>query len=163
MTHNILGAHPCLLLYGRHIKQWSKHLSVAVSTTVTPYGASDGLIHKLQSVQKAAACLITGARWCVHISHMLVQLHWLPVWRWLEYKVACLVHQSSCQAMAYLTDTFSDQQLTGLALYHTPTIHTATSFTAAGLRVWNGLLPNLWWDISYGQFKQTLKTFLFGR
>jgi len=66
------------------------------------YGVSDGLIQKLQSVQNAAARLITGARRCDHISHVRVQLHWLPVRRRVEYKVACLVHQSvSGQAPAY--------------------------------------------------------------
>jgi len=29
---------------------------------------SNGLILKLQSVQNAAVCLITGARWCDHIT-----------------------------------------------------------------------------------------------
>jgi len=72
------------------------------------YGASDGLIQKLQSVQNAAARLFTGARRCDHISHLLVQLHWLPVRRRVEYKVACLVHQSlSGQAPAYLTDNIN--------------------------------------------------------
>jgi len=97
------------------------------------YGASDGLIQKLalQSVQNSAARLITGARRCDHIMHVLVELHWLPVRRRMEYKVACLVHQSlSGQAPAYLTDdinlvavmavAFSDPQLTGLASYHAP-------------------------------------------
>jgi len=69
------------------------------------YAASDGFIEKLQSVQNTAACLITGSRRCDHISHLLVQWHWLPVRRRVEYKVACLVHQSlSGEAPAYLTD-----------------------------------------------------------
>jgi len=57
-------------------------VSVAVSTldycNSLLYDASDGLIQKLQSVQKAAARLITGASRCDRISHVLVQLHWLP-------------------------------------------------------------------------------------
>jgi len=43
------------------------------------YSASDGLIQKV--VQNAAARLITGTRRCDHISHVLVQLHWLPIRR----------------------------------------------------------------------------------
>jgi len=40
-----------------------------------------------------------------HISHMLVQFHWLPVqWR-VEFKVACLVHQLLLgPALVYVTD-----------------------------------------------------------
>ena len=41
--------------------------------------------------RNAAARLITGARHCDHITHVLGQLHWLPVRRRVEYKVACLV------------------------------------------------------------------------
>ena len=29
-----------------------------------------------------------------HITHVLQQLYWLPVWRRIEFKIACLVHQS---------------------------------------------------------------------
>jgi len=60
----------------------------------------------------------------------------------MEYKVASLVHQS----LANLTDdinlvagtvavAFSDQQLTGLALYHAPTIRTATRVSLLLVRV----------------------------
>jgi len=69
------------------------------------YGVPDSLIRKLQSVQNAAACLTTGARWCDHITQVLQQLHWLPVRRRVDYKVACLVHQSlSGHAPRYLAD-----------------------------------------------------------
>jgi len=51
---------------------------------------------------------------------------------------------------------FSDQQLTGLALYHVPTIRMATreSFTA-GPRVWNSLPPNLRRDIATDNLTNT--------
>jgi len=55
-------------------------------------GVSDSLIRKLQSVQNAAACLITGARRCDHITPVLELLHWLPVRRRVDYEVACLVY-----------------------------------------------------------------------
>ena len=38
-----------------------------------------GLLRRLQSVQNAAALLVTGARRCDHITPVLRQLHWLPV------------------------------------------------------------------------------------
>ena len=38
---------------------------------------SDGLLHRLQSVQNA--CLVTGARRADRITAVLLQLHWLPV------------------------------------------------------------------------------------
>ena len=59
---------------------------------------SDGLLRKVESIQNAAARLVTGARRCDHITPMLRQLHWYVRQR-VEYKVARLVHQSpACQS-----------------------------------------------------------------
>jgi len=69
------------------------------------YGMSDGLLLKVQSIQNAATRLVTGARRCDHITPVLRQLHWLPVRQQVEYKVACLVHQSLAgQTPAYIAD-----------------------------------------------------------
>jgi len=43
------------------------------------FGISEGLMNRLQSVQNAAACLVTGTRCSDYISPVLRQLHWLPV------------------------------------------------------------------------------------
>ena len=58
------------------------------------FGISDGLLRRLQSVQNAAARLVTGARRCDHITPVLRQLHWLPVRQRVVFKIAGLVHQS---------------------------------------------------------------------
>jgi len=55
---------------------------------------SDGLLRHLQLVQDAAACLVTGARRCDHITLVLRQLHWLPVRQRVMFKIAGLVYQS---------------------------------------------------------------------
>jgi len=75
------------------------------------FGISDaatdevGLLRRLQSVQNAAARLVTGARWCDHITPVLRQLHWLPVRQHVVFKIAGLVHQSLVvAALAYLAD-----------------------------------------------------------
>lgn len=54
------------------------------------YCLPDTLMCKLQSVQNATARLITGTRRRVHITPVLYPLHR----KWIESKVACLVHQS---------------------------------------------------------------------
>jgi len=41
------------------------------------YGISDGLLRRIQSVQNAAARLVTGVRRRDHITRVLRQLHWL--------------------------------------------------------------------------------------
>jgi len=53
------------------------------------YGVSHSLIRKVQSVQNAAAWLLTGTRCGDHISTVLHQLHWLPVQRRVDFKLAC--------------------------------------------------------------------------
>ena len=69
------------------------------------YGMPDCLLRKVQSIQNAAARLVTGARRCNHITPVLRQLHWLPVHQRVEYNVACLVHQSLAgQTPAYIAD-----------------------------------------------------------
>jgi len=61
----------------------------------------------LQSVQNAAARLVTGARRCDHITPELRQLHWLPVRQRVVFKIVGLVHQSLAGATpAYLADDF---------------------------------------------------------
>ena len=60
------------------------------------YGVTDNVMRRVQSLQNAAAHLITGARRRDHITPVLSQLHWLPV-RWqVEFKLACLVRQALC-------------------------------------------------------------------
>jgi len=60
---------------------------------------------QVQSVQNAAARLITGAKRREHITPILSQLHWLPVGRRVEFKMASLVHQVlSSKVPTYLAD-----------------------------------------------------------
>ena len=63
------------------------------------------LTNRLQSVQNAAARLVTGTRRSDHISPVLRQLHWLPVRQRVDFKVATFVHQSlSGISPPYLAD-----------------------------------------------------------
>ena len=45
------------------------------------YGVTENVMRRVQSLQNAAVCLITGARRRDHIMPVLCQLHWLPVRR----------------------------------------------------------------------------------
>ena len=60
------------------------------------YGVTDNVMRRVQPLQNAAACLITGARRCDHITPVLRQLHWLPVRHRVEFKLTCLVRQALC-------------------------------------------------------------------
>jgi len=62
-------------------------------------------MNRLQSIQNAAARLVTGTRRSGHISPVLCQLHWLPVRQRVDFKVATLVHESlSGISPPYLAD-----------------------------------------------------------
>jgi len=66
------------------------------------HGFTDSLFRRLQSVQNAAARLITGTRRQDHITLVLRDLNWLPVRRRVDYKQALLVI-SHCTAWRRLT------------------------------------------------------------
>jgi len=57
------------------------------------YGITDNLLLRLQSVQNAAARLITQTDCREHISPVLQKLHWLPDRR-VDFKLATLMFKS---------------------------------------------------------------------
>ena len=66
---------------------------------------AEGLLSRLQSVQNAAARLVTGLGRREHITPVLRQLHWLPDLKRVQFKLATLVYRSlSGTAPAYLCD-----------------------------------------------------------
>ena len=63
------------------------------------YNVPKNVIKKLQSVQNAAARLITRSRKCHHITPIPLNLHWLPVSERIKFKILLLtfkaLHQQS--------------------------------------------------------------------
>ena len=57
------------------------------------YGIADGQLQRLQSVQNAAARLVTGTQRTDHSMPVLKSLHWLPVRQRITFKLATLVHK----------------------------------------------------------------------
>jgi len=70
------------------------------------FSISKRLMNQLQSVQNAAARLVTGTRRSDHISPVLHQLYWLPVRQRVHFKVAMFVQQSSGVLPSYLADDY---------------------------------------------------------
>ena len=128
---------------------------------------------RLQSVLNAAARLITSAPRRDHITPILLQLHWLPVRRRFDFKIAVLVFQClTGQAPGYLAEDcqlVADVGVRRLRSADTATCVTRRTsnifgdgcFAAAGPRLWNSLPINLKQCHSLEQFKCLLKTFLF--
>jgi len=69
------------------------------------HGITGNLLQRLQSVQNAAARLVTRTGRCEHITPVLRELHWLPVRRRVEFKIATLVFKAlNNLAPPYLVD-----------------------------------------------------------
>jgi len=109
------------------------------------------IFRRLQSVQNAAARLITGTRRRDHITPVLRDLHWLPVRRRVDYKLALLVYMSlHGLAPSYLADdcilASSDKfrrrlrsaNVDTCIVPRTPTRFGDGSFSAAGPRICDG-------------------------
>ncbi len=136
------------------------------------FGITDRLLRRLQSVQNAAARLITGSRRCDHITPILRDLHWLPVRRRIDFKVATMVfralHDRSPQYLASdCRPVTNNRQLRSstapvCVVRRTRTHLGDRSFEAAGPRLWNKLPAHLRnSDLTIQKFRRALKTFLF--
>jgi len=133
-------------------------------------------MRRVQSLHNVAARLISGARRRDHITPVLRQLHWLPVRRRVEFKLACLVRQALCGQMpTYLADDIclvSEGNRRSLqssfdnmcAVPRTRNSFGDRSFGAAGPQIWNNLPRGLrTLEISYKHFKTLLKTYMFDK
>jgi hypothetical protein len=133
-------------------------------------------MNRLQSVQNAAARLVTGLGRREHITPVLRTLHWLPVRQRIQFKLATLVYRSLTKdAPAYLSD---ECRLTSSVCLRS--LRSADSRTCIPRRAHNshgdryfatcrstvcGIVcrysfDNLQ-DVSFERFKKLLKTFLF--
>jgi len=138
-------------------------------------GIAEGLLSRLQSVQNAAARLVTGLGRREHITPICMrQLHWLPVRKRVMVKLATLVHRSLAGfAQAYPYNEYrlmSSVRVSSLRsdnsrIYVSHLAHNGygdRSFASAGPSLWNSLplrLREL--DISFNCFKTLLKALLF--
>jgi len=134
-------------------------------------------IHRLQSVQNAAARLIFNLRRCDHITDALISLRWLRVPERIAFKVATLMYRPlHGSAPPYLASSFacvadmphrrrlrsaSTEQL------DVPTCRRSTiggrAFPVGGAKVWNSLPSDVTSASSLPVFKNRLKTLLFRR
>jgi len=138
-------------------------------------GVNDGLLRRLQSVQNAAARLVTGTRRCEHITPALHQLHWLPVRQRIQYKLASLAFRAlsglapdylagDCQLVA--DSGWRSLRSVERRVCYVPRQNSTfgdRSFAAAGLRTWNKLPFSLRDTglLSLTTFNEHLKTYLF--
>ena len=140
-------------------------------------GISDGTLRKLQSVQNAAARLLTGTCKFDHITPVLRDLHWLPVRQRIVFKVALMVFKClHGLAPSYLADFCRPvSNMAGrrhlrsadsgmLCVSRARTVFGGRSFAVNGPATWNSLPEYLRSSgLSTELFIRQLKTFLFNK
>ena len=137
------------------------------------YGNADCQLQRLQSVQNAAARLVTGLRRTEHIVPILKSLHCrLPIRQRLTYKLATLVHKCvNGRDPEYLAefchpsvDRRPGMRSADSGKLHVPRTQTTFGdrlFAVAGPRTWNNL-PDAIRDssLSFLTFTKLLKSFV---
>jgi hypothetical protein len=138
-------------------------------------GVAKGLVTKLQSVQNAAARLISRTRKFDHIMPVLRNLHWLPIQRRIDFKVATLVYKclhgcappylaQDCIPVSSVSNR-SHLRSADTRILCVPRTRTSTygprAFAVAGPTTWNSLPVNLRLSDSFPDFRRKLKTYLF--
>ena len=130
------------------------------------------LLKRLQSVQNAAARLVSGSRKYDHISPVLHQLHWLPVDKRIIYKILLMVFKC--------LHNLAPSYLSNLIIKYTPNRALRSSsknllvvppsrtkgygdraFSVCGPKLWNNLPESLRHETKLELFKKNLKTYLF--
>ena len=138
-------------------------------------GVTGGLLKKLQSVQNAAARLITRTRKFDHVTPVLRDLHWLPIRQRIDFKIATLVFKClHGLAPPYLADGIIPlASITGrrqlrssdtrtLSVPRVRTVYGSRSFFVYGPTVWNRLPAELRTvNCSMAVFRRKLKAHFF--
>ena len=129
-------------------------------------------IHRLQTVQNAAARLLTQSNRWSHITPILTSLHWLPVNFRIHFKILVLTYRAlHGQAPQYITDllhpytTSRALRSSTQGFLSVPRTHFKTrgdhAFQSAAPKLWNSLPTSLRALETVDSFKKQLKTHLF--
>ena len=137
------------------------------------YRTSVSNLHKLQMVQNALARTITRSPRSVPTSQLLSNLHWLPIHKRINFKVAILTYKvlSTQQPQpAYLYNLISYHQASrslrssSQSLLQVPRVKTdfgRRAFSSAAPQIWNHIPAAIKVSPSLDSFKRHLKTHYF--
>ena len=138
------------------------------------YGISKQQLQKLQSIQNAAARLITGTRKFEHITPILYKLHWLPVEQRIKFKIILITFKIITGKCPKYLSSLIDCRVPRRTLRSSDKLLLLRRDTGAttknyGFRAFSVVAPILWnelpfnvqIDCSIDSFKRTVKTYLF--
>lgn len=141
------------------------------------FGLPENRMHRLQSVQNAAAKFLTGRRKYDSATEALDQLHWLPVRKRVLYKISCIGYH------LHLRTPFYPQYFLHIIRLRPPSMGVQTrlslqplllsdfaprlktvghrSVSYSTVKIYNSLPVDLRTSISFTSFKNNLKTYLY--
>ena len=136
------------------------------------YGVGKSLLQKLQSVQNAAARLVTCSRKYDHVTLLLKDLHWLPIAERIKFKILLLTFKcphNLTPSQAYIQDLLvrhrhirslrsSSFQRLSRPNYNLMT-YGARGFAVSASELWNHLPI----DITSSHNLETFKSKLFAK
>ena len=135
------------------------------------FGLPSKTLHRLQLCQNSLArAVVPSTKRRDHITPILKKLHWLPVVKRIEYKIAMTTFNVLTSGQpAYLVELLvpvkqSARRSSNKNLLVAPLIKSANgrrSFSYAAPTVWNSLPQHIRDCKAPATFKKSLKTFLF--
>ena len=135
-------------------------------------GTPECHLSQLQCIQNVACRVVCNLRKYDHVTASMKSLHWLRVRECISYKIACLVHWCKVgTAPQYLVDllpmTTHSHSLRSSTSGNLQSAKWRTSlvkegsFSSAGPKIWNSILPNIQAQKSRDSFRKGLKAYLF--
>ena len=138
------------------------------------YGLPNSVLKKLQRVQNSAVRLIFGAGSRDHITPLRRELHWLPIDKRLDFKIALYTFRClnglaptylSCLVSPYVSPQSLRVRPAQVGSLIPPSVRTkrfgGRAFSSAAPTVWNSLPVELRTETELGQFRGKLKHYLF--
>ena len=128
------------------------------------YNVPKNVIKKLQSVQNAAATLITRSGKCDHITPILFDLYWLPVSERIKFKILLLtfktLHQDLITGYLPSRSLRSSSTLSLNPVSFNLKTYGSRAFSVSAPELWKNLPENIRSCENLSLFKNKLKTHL---
>ena len=136
------------------------------------YGLPKHLLQRLQYVLNSAARLITLSRKSEHVTPLLIELHWLPIEKRVEFKILLYTYKAVNGLAPHYLEELLHPYIPRRSLRSadkcllTSTSHNLKSygfraFSVCAPRLWNAIPIHIRQSGTIAIFKKQLKTFLF--
>ena len=160
---------------GDHFWDRPKHVHIALKENHLKNNNKDIIYFgfETKTERNSAARLATRSRKSDHVTHLLIELHWLPVEQGIEFKVLLLIHKAmqgfAPQCLRDLLEPFKSSQRSLRSASKLTLKSPSLNLRSYGYRSFKVCAPKLWNSLPFyikssplvDFFKRRLKTFLF--